>query len=54
MSIKKILDIFSSFVYNIEYDMSGWDSYREENHFKINGNYPKSREDFIKLLKNRK
>lgn len=50
MNIKKILNMFASYVYNVEYDMGGWDSYREEIGKDIEDDYPKSREDFIKLL----
>lgn len=48
MNIKKILDMFASYVYNIEYDMGGWDAYREEIGVGVEDDYPKSREDFIK------
>jgi len=48
--IKEILDMFAFYVFHIEYGMGGWEYYRNEINVDIEDDYPKSREDFIKLL----
>lgn len=49
--IINILRMHSFYVYDIEYDYGSWKSYREDIGVSEEDDYPKSEEDFVKMIK---
>jgi len=49
-TLDEVLTIYQAFIYNVECDLGGWKEYRKDIGAGIEDNYPKSKEDFVRLI----